>query len=116
MASSSTAMDLDEPPAGGSKTPGPDSKSAVDPVLEDFKTLKERIYNECWDGVASGEETRNTVFSQTDLMDLGIIPESDIEVLLQIVQALVDEKKFKAMSTSPTTIGWCVRSEDEAKT
>jgi hypothetical protein len=114
MASNSTAMDVDEPPAGESKTPGSNSKSAVDPVLEEFKTLKKRIYDSCWDEVVSGEEGRETVFYQTDLMDLGIIPDNQVEILLRIVQALQDEKFFKVVGSS-AGIGWRARSEEEAR-
>ncbi|EHK96901.1 putative DNA-directed RNA polymerase III subunit rpc6 [Glarea lozoyensis 74030] len=114
MASSSTAMDLDEPSKEASKTPGLGGKNEVDPVLEVLNDAKRRVYQQCWDEVTHGEGNRQTVFYQTDILDLGIIPDNNIETLLMVTQALLDEKLFKAVHSSEG-LGFRVRSEDEAK-
>jgi DNA-directed RNA polymerase III subunit RPC6 len=109
-------MDLDEAPAGEvPENATLNAEPVIDPVLEEFKALKKRIYQQCWDEVTNGEENRQTVFYQTDLMDLGIVPDNHVETLLRIVQALQDEKLFKPV-TSSEGLGWRVRSEEEAKT
>ena len=54
-------MDLDDAPAGGAPARR-GSRSTIDPVLEEFKALKERIYGECWDAVTSDEGNRQNVF------------------------------------------------------
>lgn len=70
--------------------------------------LKERLYNICADGDA------HRVFRQEDLMDFGVIPNSDAGLLLRVTQKLCDEKLFK-MVRDGSNIGWMYRSREDAK-
>ncbi|KAK4193223.1 DNA-directed RNA polymerase [Podospora australis] len=64
-----------------------------------------------------GSETR--LFSQRDLLDLDVIPEDaklgKLGLLLQVVQALCDDKLFIGTNSPTSGLAWKWRSREEAK-
>ncbi|RDL42518.1 uncharacterized protein BP5553_02497 [Venustampulla echinocandica] len=96
MASSSTDVAA-PPPAGGGL---------------DITAMKTDVYSSCMD--IAEEEGLKTVFHQSTIFALGIIPNKDVQVLLQVVQGLLNEKLFKTVQDAEG-LGWRVRTEDDAK-
>jgi len=97
MASTSKGLSA-APPAGGKQ--------------EDVQTtaLKDEIYNA---SVPVANDNPDFVFHQDDFFGFDIIPNDDVEQLMKVLQALVNEKLFKLVSDG--TLGWKVRSEEDAK-
>lgn len=79
------------------------STSADEAKIED---LKNRIYEECI------QEEPETVFRQQDLLDMGIIPDNDASLLLQVATKLVEEKLFKMVRDGQ--LGWMYRPLEDA--
>jgi DNA-directed RNA polymerase III subunit RPC6 len=77
----------------------------------DITALKTNIYDACA-GVAA--QNSKMVFRQASILELDQIPNNDVLVLLQVTQALVDEKLFKIVHDSDG-MGWRLRSVEEAK-
>jgi DNA-directed RNA polymerase III subunit RPC6 len=76
----------------------------------DIPALKTALYDACVP-FATGDP--KTVFNQSNLFGLGIIPEGDLNALLTVTQGLVDEKLFKVVHSEG--LGWKLRSREEAK-
>lgn len=75
--------------------------------MADIKGLKASLYEMCKDDVGK-------MYRQSDLLDLGIVPNNDPTILLKVTQALVDEKLFK-MVHDGANIAWMPRSQEDAK-
>ncbi|KAK4174546.1 putative DNA-directed RNA polymerase III subunit [Triangularia setosa] len=73
-------------------------------ILKDelYETIKEH-----------GSESRT--FSQADLKGLGVIPNNDTMMLLNIIQALTNEKLLVGVQLPGGEIGWRWRSREDAK-
>lgn len=69
--------------------------------------LKTKLYDRC------ATEDHDTVFRQEDLLAMGIIPDDDVRLLLQITQRLCDEKLFKIVREG-TIVCWMYRTVAEA--
>lgn len=67
-----------------------------------------KMYEEC------SHEEPDTVFRQQDIFDMGLIPDNDAATLLQVTQALVDDKLFR-MVRDGGVIGWIYRSVEDAE-
>jgi DNA-directed RNA polymerase III subunit RPC6 len=72
---------------------------------------KEELYAAC---IPFTKDNPRLVFRQADLFDLDIVPNNDIQTLLNVAQQLLDEKLFKAVHDIHG-IGWILRTVDEAK-
>lgn len=84
------------------------SASASRPRENDLVTdLKEKLYECC------KEEDPGVAFRQEDLLAMGIIPNNDLMLLVQVAQRLCDEKLFKLVREG-TAAGWICRSRDDA--
>ncbi|KFZ17354.1 hypothetical protein V502_04627 [Pseudogymnoascus sp. VKM F-4520 (FW-2644)] len=77
--------------------------TALDAKLE---ILKNQVYEQCLD------EEPDTVFRQQDILDMGVIPDSDAALLLAVTQRLVDEKLFKMVRDGQ--LGWMYRPLEDA--
>lgn len=73
---------------------------------------KEELYDAC---VPFFKENPKIVFHQSDLFDLDIIPDNDLQILLAVAQVLLDEKLFKVVHSNQDGMGWKLRTVDEAK-
>ncbi|KAK3362470.1 RNA polymerase Rpc34 [Lasiosphaeria hispida] len=71
--------------------------------------LKDALYDKVRD---HGSELR--LFTQKDLMELGIIPAGNLLLLVRVVQALTDDKLFVGVN-SGAGIAWRWRSREDAK-
>jgi DNA-directed RNA polymerase III subunit RPC6 len=76
----------------------------------DVTALKTAIHEAC---APTAELDPRHVFYQPDLLALGIIPNNDMNILLTVTQALVNEKLFKVVHSEG--LGWRLRSVEEAK-
>jgi DNA-directed RNA polymerase III subunit RPC6 len=74
-----------------------------------IQLLKDFLYNEARQ---HGSEAR--MFSQQDLIDLGVVPPGDPALLLKVIQGLCDDKLFVGV-TSQTGIAWRWRNKEDAK-
>ncbi|KAL2154637.1 hypothetical protein VTH82DRAFT_3313 [Thermothelomyces myriococcoides] len=81
---------------------------ADDPVK--IQILKDALYEEMRQ---HGSESRP--FTQKDLLDLNIIPNGNLELLLQVVQRLCDDKLLVGMTNNHAGMAWRWRSREEAK-
>ncbi|KAL2157972.1 hypothetical protein VTH06DRAFT_4781 [Thermothelomyces fergusii] len=81
---------------------------ADDPVK--IQILKDALYEEMRQ---HGSEARP--FSQKDLLDLNIIPNGNLELLLQVVQRLCDDKLLVGITNHNAGMAWRWRSREEAK-
>jgi len=82
------------------------ASSSAAPVNDLIADLKDKIYELCAD------EEPYKVFRQDDLLDFGVIPNNDANVLLQVTQRLVNEKLFKIVRDG--NVGWMYRAEEDA--
>ncbi|KAK1757811.1 DNA-directed RNA polymerase [Echria macrotheca] len=73
------------------------------------KLLKDMLYEAV---CQHGSDSR--LFTQKDLVDLGVVPANDPILLLSLIQGLTDDKLLVA-STGPTGICWRWRNREEAK-
>ena len=76
----------------------------------DIAALKTQVYEAC---VPLAAEDPRKYFNQANLFDLGIIPNNDVNILLKVTQALVDEKLFKILQSEG--LAWKLRSQEEAR-
>merc|ERR1712093_974988 len=79
----------------------------------DIAALKDAVYNGCfavWE--ENGLDPKMT-FRQQDIIDLDVIPGDDLQVLLQVVQKLIDDKLFRTMMTDG--VAWMLRTAEDAK-
>lgn len=60
-----------------------------------------------------GSEARH--FTQQDLLDLGVIPNNDTLLLLNVVQGLTSDKLLVGVTGGSTGIAWRWRSREDAK-
>lgn len=77
----------------------------------DIKSLKEQLYTTT---ISVLEDLDVKHIKQADIEEMGIEGMDDLNDMLQVVQALVDEKLFKLVQDDGS-IAWKVRSRDEAK-
>ncbi|AEO70571.1 uncharacterized protein THITE_2122199 [Thermothielavioides terrestris NRRL 8126] len=75
-----------------------------------LQILKDALYDEIRQ---HGSETR--LFTQSDLLDLNIIPHNDVNLLLRVVQGLTDEKLLVGTTNHHAGLAWRWRSREEAK-
>jgi DNA-directed RNA polymerase III subunit RPC6 len=59
------------------------------------------------------QQNSKKVFNQSSLLELGVIPNDDIQVLMQVTQRLINEKLFKYVQAEG--LGWKLRTLEEAK-
>lgn len=85
-----------------------ESVSAAQPQGEDIAALKKDLYTAC-----STSPSAAKGFRQQDLLDFEIIPDDDINLVLQVAQALVNEKLLWIFHDADG-IGWNVRSKEDA--
>lgn len=78
----------------------------------DISAMKDDVYSSCMD--IAEDEGMKTVFHQSTIFALGIIPDNDVQTLLQVVQGLLNEKLFKTVQDAEG-LGWRVRTEEDAK-
>ncbi len=74
--------------------------------------MKDQVYDAC---VPIAEEERNYVFFQPDIFDLDVIPNNDVQILLQVIQMLLDEKLFKVVANNEYGAGWRLRTKEDAR-
>ncbi|KAL8984223.1 MAG: hypothetical protein Q9205_001753 [Flavoplaca limonia] len=82
----------------------PDAKSGSSPL-----EIKNALYARC------ASLPTETIFSQHDLLDLGIIPNKDIKLLLQSTQELTGEGLFKLLTRDGRACWRVVKKEDAQK-
>ncbi|KAK4245679.1 RNA polymerase Rpc34 [Corynascus novoguineensis] len=75
-----------------------------------IQILKDALYDEMRQ---HGSESR--AFSQKDILDLNIIPNGNLELLLQVVQRLCDDKLLVGIANHHAGMAWRWRSKEEAK-
>jgi DNA-directed RNA polymerase III subunit RPC6 len=76
----------------------------------DIAALKTQLYDACAPLVA---EDPRKYFNQASIFELGIIPNDDVNILLKVTQALVDDKLFKILQSEG--LAWRLRSVEEAR-
>lgn len=81
------------------------SKAAADPQVIALKTA---LYDTC------AEESNGAVFRQHDLLDMGVIPGNDINMLLKVMQRLCNENLFK-MATDGDGLLWKLQKVEDAE-
>lgn len=84
------------------------SAAQSQPPDENITAIKGKLYDVC------KSHDPKKVFKQDDLLELGVIPNNDPLTLMKVAQQLCDEKLFKMLSDG-STMGWQVRSQDDAK-
>lgn len=77
----------------------------------DIAALKTAIYEVI---APTAELDPKHAFYQHDLIALGMIPNNDSRILLEVVQALVNEKLFKPVNFEGG-LGWRLRTVEEAR-
>ncbi|KAI4145203.1 MAG: hypothetical protein L6R39_003900 [Caloplaca ligustica] len=87
-------MDLDEP--AENPTPSP-------------QEIKNALYARC------ASQPAETIFSQDDLLQLGIIPNNDLTILHQSTKKLTQEGLFKLLSRDNRAVWRVVKKEDAQK-
>ncbi|KAG0651389.1 putative DNA-directed RNA polymerase III subunit rpc6 [Hyphodiscus hymeniophilus] len=78
-------------------------------MASDIAALKTALYDACLDL----SDNPRTFFNQATIFDLGVIPNNDVNILLKVTQALVDEKLFKILQSEG--LAWRLRSHEEAR-
>jgi DNA-directed RNA polymerase III subunit RPC6 len=73
-------------------------------------TLKNTLYDAC---LPSTEQDPKLVFSQASLLELGVIPNNDLNKLLLVTQKLCDDRLFNTVTSHG--LGWRLRSREDAK-
>jgi hypothetical protein len=86
------------------------SSALVDPVTNDIPALGKSLYDAC---LPFMQQNSKKVFNQSSLLELGVIPNDDIQVLMQVTQRLINEKLFKYVQAEG--LGWKLRTLEEAK-
>lgn len=76
----------------------------------DIAALKQQLYDAC---LPSALKDPRKYFNQSSIFDLGIIPNNDVNLLLKVTQALVDEKLFKILQSEG--LAWRLRTQEEAR-
>ena len=76
----------------------------------DITALKAKLYDACLPLV---EYDPKRYFNQASIFDLNIIPNNDVNILLRVTQALVNEKLFKILQSEG--LAWRLRSVEEAR-
>jgi DNA-directed RNA polymerase III subunit RPC6 len=74
-----------------------------------LQILKNALYDEAR---SHGSEER--LFTQKDLIDLGVIPDSNLLLLVKVVQSLCDDRLLVGVS-SGSGIAWRWRNREDAK-
>lgn len=80
----------------------------------DISVLKDQTYEACMSAWADYDNDPKMTFRQSDVLDLDVIPNGDLNILLQVVQALLDEKLLKVVHAEGG-MGWKLRTRDVAK-
>lgn len=75
-----------------------------------LQILKDALYEEIRQ---HGSATR--LFTQSDILDLNIIPNNDLELLMNVVQGLTDDKLLIGTTNHHAGLSWRWRSREEAK-
>src|SRR5690349_11501140 len=83
--------------------------------MEEGKAAKVDILkNTLYDTVIQhGSNTR--LFTQSDLLDLDIIPHRNLQLLLQVIQALTNDKLLVGVTGGQGGLAWKYRSREDAK-
>lgn len=76
----------------------------------DIAALKTKLYDACAPLVA---QNPRMYFNQASIFDLDVIPNNDVNILLRVTQALVDDKLFKILQSEG--LAWRLRSVEEAR-
>lgn len=79
--------------------------------VPDKATLKKSLYEACLPFTTSNPRM---TFHQSDLLDLEIIPNDSAAMLMEVAQALCNDKLFKIVM-SGEGMGWKLRTIEEAK-
>ncbi|KAL9600815.1 MAG: hypothetical protein Q9219_002953 [cf. Caloplaca sp. 3 TL-2023] len=87
-------MDFDDPPSSIASTP---------------QEIKTALYARC------ASLPSETIFSQDDLLDLAIIPDNNLDLLLQCTKKLTQEGLFKLFSRDGRAVWRVVKKEDAQK-
>ncbi|KAH7319304.1 RNA polymerase Rpc34 [Rhexocercosporidium sp. MPI-PUGE-AT-0058] len=80
----------------------------------DIAALKDAVYNGCFSVWEENGMDPKMSFRQQDIVDLDVIPGDDLNVLLQVVQRLIDEKYFRTVH-APDGVAWMLRTAEDAK-
>ncbi|CAO1605614.1 34-kDa subunit of RNA polymerase III (C) [Xanthoria calcicola] len=88
-------------------------KMDIDPPNSESGSSRTEIKNALYARCAS--LSAETVFSQHDLLDLGVIPDKDIKLLLQCTQELTREGLFKLLTRDGRACWRVVKKEDAEK-
>ncbi|KAJ2974122.1 hypothetical protein NQ176_g6223 [Zarea fungicola] len=85
------------------------SRAASDAETAKLAVWKEMLYEKCKDAAPE-----NDMFSQDDLLALGVIPNKDLLLLARVVQSLSDDKLFITMRDASGQVLWKWRDAQEA--
>ncbi|PFH62800.1 hypothetical protein XA68_11812 [Ophiocordyceps unilateralis] len=96
-------------PAAASATAAPRSDAAEEGDAAKLAVWKEMLYERCKE---AGPD--NDLFSQDDLLRLGVIPNRDLMLLARVVQSLSDDKLFITMREASGQVLWKWRDAQEA--
>lgn len=77
----------------------------------EIAALKDEVYEAC---VPIAKDNPRIVLRQADILDLDIIPNGNLQTLLDVAQSLLNEKLFKVVHDTDG-MGWKLRTVDEAK-
>lgn len=85
------------------------SRAASDAETAKLAVWKEMLYERCKEAAPE-----NDMFSQDDLLALGVIPNKDLLLLARVVQSLSDDKLFITMRDASGQVLWKWRDAQEA--
>jgi DNA-directed RNA polymerase III subunit RPC6 len=96
-------------PATAARASAAARDESSDPEAAKLAVWKQALYDRV-------RETRreNDLFTQEDLTDLGVIPNKDKGLLLQVIQALSNDKLFVTFREASGQVCWKWRDEQEA--
>ncbi|KAI0170010.1 RNA polymerase Rpc34 [Hypoxylon sp. FL1284] len=77
---------------------------------EGTSLIKSHLYDACQDACRSNPDK---LFSQEDLMELGVVPPKDVKTLLQIIQLLTSERLLAPVHLH-NSLAWRLRSKADA--
>ena len=86
------------------------SKATGSSASSDYGLIADAIYNHCRENHGPDD-----LLQQDDLLKPDIIPNKDLDLLLQVCQLLVNQHLFKTHDVRSGGIGWKLRTKEIAE-
>lgn len=75
-----------------------------------IQEIADKIYTQCCEKFSASQ-----LLYQRDILGLGLIPNKDLETLLQCTQTLVDQNRFRVYQDSDNRLAWKVIAAEDAE-